>query len=162
VLLQEEGLAERSLVYATDLHDAPLRQAAAGAFPLVSLQQAEARYRAAGGTARLAKYYKVTGERGVFRPELRKNVLFASHNYMTDASFNEFDVVLCRDLLPELSPGLQQRVQGLLYDSLAPGGYLMLGEGDDVGPKLYGAGYEAVDERRPRPRPGAGERPAGG
>lgn len=75
-------------------------------------------------------------------------MLFASHNYMTDSSFNEFDAVLCRDLLPELSHGLQHRVHGLLYDSLASGGYLLLGRGDDVGPTPFAAGYETVDARR--------------
>ena len=145
VVLREEGLAEKSRVYATDLHDGPLRQAASGSFPLSRLKDAENRYHAAGGTADLRDYYRVAGGRGVFRPDLRRNVLFAQHNYMTDSSFNEFDVVLCQDLLSDLGHGLQQRVHRLIYDSLATGGYLLLRPGEDLRQTACGSRYEAVD-----------------
>jgi chemotaxis protein methyltransferase CheR len=145
VVLREEELTERSRVYATDLHEGPLRQAAAGSLPLARLRAAESGYRAAGGRARLQDYYEVAGGRGVFRSDLRKNVLFATHNYMTDSSFNEFDAVVCRSLLSELGHGLQQRVHRLIYDSLATGGYLLVRPGTDLDLLPPSARYEAVD-----------------
>lgn len=144
VTLREEGL-ERTQVYATDIHEAPLQQAASGSFPLNSLRSAELSYRAAGGHRSLTDYYTVEGSRGVFRPELRKNVVFASHNFVTDASFNQFDVILCRGVLPSLGASLQGRVHGLFYDSLPRAGFLALGRGEDLRRSPFEPRYEAVD-----------------
>jgi len=147
VLLQEEGLEERTQVYATDLHEATLRQAAAGVFPLDRLRAAELSYRAAGGRASLSDYYRVEAGQGVFRPELRRNVLFAAHNLVTDGSFNEFDVIFCRNVLPYLSHGLQSRVHRLLYDSLACPGFLALGRREDLKLTPFEGRYAPIDSR---------------
>lgn len=144
VTLLEEGL-ERTQVYATDIHEAPLQQAASGSFPLNRLRSAELSYRAAGGRNSLTDYYCVEGSRGVFRPELRQNVVFASHNFVTDASFNQFDVILCRGVLPSLGTSLQGRVHRLLYDSLPCAGFLALGRGEDLTRSPFEPRYEAVD-----------------
>jgi chemotaxis protein methyltransferase CheR len=145
VLLHEEGLDERSRVYATELEEGSLREAQAGAFDLERLRAAEAGYRAAGGRRRLSEYYRVVGGRGVFRPELRRNVVFASHNPVTDGSFNEFDVILCRNLLPSLRPTLQGRVHGLIRDSLARAGILALGRGEEPALPPFVSLYEPID-----------------
>lgn len=144
VTLREEGL-ERTRVYATDIHEAPLEQAASGSFPLNKLRSAELSYRAAGGRGSLAQYYEVDGVRGVFRPELRANVVFGSHNFVTDASFNQFDVILSRGVLPYLGQGLQGRVHKLFYESLPRAGFLALGRRMDLRLTPYEPRYEAVD-----------------
>jgi chemotaxis protein methyltransferase CheR len=145
VMLREEGLEERTRLYATEIHEAPLKHAAAGSFPLDRLQGAEMNYRAAGGAGQLADYYTVEGGRGVFRAELKRNVVFAAHNLATDASFNEFDVILCRNVLSVLSPKLQGRVHSLVYESLAPEGYLALGRGENLKPTPFEPRYAVLD-----------------
>jgi chemotaxis protein methyltransferase CheR len=144
VMLREEGL-ERAQVYATDIHEAPLQQAASGSFPLQKLRSAESGYRAAGGRGSLSEYYAVDGGRGVFREELRRNVVFASHNFATDASFNQFEIILSRAVLPYLGPSLQSRVHRLFYDSLPRAGFLALGRGADLKPTPLEPRYETVD-----------------
>jgi len=144
VTLREEGL-EHTQVYATDIHEAPLEQAASGTFPLSKLRSAELSYRAAGGRAGLSRYYDVDGFRGVFKPELRKNVVFASHNFVTDASFNQFDVILSRGVLACLGQSLQGRVHRLFYESLSHAGFLALGRGMDLRLTAFEPRYETVD-----------------
>jgi len=145
VTLHEEGLSERTQVYATDLHEAPIVKAAEGSFPIARLQAAELSYKAAGGQGKLGDYYTVHGGRGVFRPELRQNIVFASHNVTTDASFNEFDTILCRNVLPYLNERLQGRVHRLIYDSLARTGFLGLGRGEDLRLTPFEPRYAILD-----------------
>ncbi|HET9298648.1 MAG TPA: CheR family methyltransferase [Candidatus Polarisedimenticolaceae bacterium] len=143
VLLHEEGLDDKSQIYATDLDAEAVRHAAAGAFPLAALKAAEAGYRAAGGPGQLADYYRVDSRRGIFRRPLRRNIVFSPYNLVTDGSFNEFDVILCRNVLPSLQPTLQSRVHRLIRDSLARTGVLAL-EPDEMRPP-YRELYEPID-----------------
>ena len=144
VTLHEEGL-ERTQIWATDIHEAPLQHAVAGAFPLAKLRSAEMGYRAAGGRSSLSAYYRVERDRGVFGEALRRNVVFASHNFVTDASFNQFDVILCRGVLPCLGATLQGRVHKLFYDSLPRAGFLALGRSEDLKQTPFEPRYETVD-----------------
>lgn len=144
IVLAEEGLYGRSRVYATDLQPRLLQRAAAGAFELDAVRRWETAYEAAGGSGVLARYYSVEGRTAVMTPDLRRNVIFAQHNLVTDASFNEFNLVLCRNVLMYFAAPLQQRAHRLLYDSLAPLAYLGLGRKETVTPTLEGR-YAAVD-----------------
>jgi chemotaxis protein methyltransferase CheR len=144
VTLHEEGL-ERVQIYATDIHEAPLEHAASGAFPLAKLRSAEMGYRAAGGRSSLSAYYRVERDLGVFGEALRRNVVFASHNFVTDASFNQFDVILCRGVLACLGSSLQSRVHKLFYDSLPRAGFLALGRSEDLEQTPFEPRYETVD-----------------
>jgi chemotaxis protein methyltransferase CheR len=145
VVLHEEGLDAKSRVYATELDEGSVRQAQSGVFALERLKAAEPSYRAAGGRGSLSDYYRVQGGRGVFRPQLRRNVVFASHNPVTDGSFNEFDVILCRNVLPSLRPSLQGRVHRLIRDSLASAGVLALGRGEELARTPFAELYEPID-----------------
>jgi chemotaxis protein methyltransferase CheR len=146
IVLAEVGLYGRSRIYATDLQPRLLQRAAAGAFELDAVRRWEEAYGAAGGTARLARYYSVDGRAAVMSPDLRRNVMFAQHNLATDASFNEFNLVLCRNVVMYFTAPLQLRAHGLLYDSLAPLGYLGLGRRETVaGP--FDSRYSEVDRR---------------
>jgi chemotaxis protein methyltransferase CheR len=127
ILLMEENLYERSRVYATDLQPRLLQRAATGLFELEAVRRWDGAYQAAGGAHRLARYYEPDGRQAVMAPELRRNVMFAQHNLVTDASFNEFHLILCRNVLMYFTPPLQLRAQRLVHDSLAVFGYLGLG-----------------------------------
>ncbi len=132
ILLHEEGLYDRSRIYATDISTAALAKARAGLLALEGLEAAGARYQQAGGRQKLSDYYTVAQGEAVFDPALRRNIVFAQHNLATDSSFNEFNLVLCRNVLIYFGKPLQNRVHELLYQSLAMFGVLALGSQESL------------------------------
>ncbi len=127
VLLHEEGLLDKSRIYATDISEEALQRARDGILPIDRMQQYTRNYQAAGGTGEFSSYY--ASERGIvmLKPFLRERIVFARHNLATDSSFNEFHVVFCRNVMIYFDSELSNRVHGLFYDSLAAGGFLVLG-----------------------------------
>jgi len=144
ILLHEEGLYERCRIYATDVDESALARAKAGIFPLSAMQEYTRNYQKAGGRGAFAEYYTAGHDAVVFRPYLRDNVVFAAHNLAGDASFNEFHGILCRNVMIYFNRSLQDRVHKLLYDSLAPFGYLGLGHCESVRFSPFESVYEAV------------------
>jgi chemotaxis protein methyltransferase CheR len=132
ILLQEEGLYERSRLYATDMNDWALAQAKDAIYPLEEMLGYEADYRRAGGKGALSDYYRARYGRAIFRRELRKNIVWSQHNLVTDGSFNEFHVILCRNVLIYFDRALQARVHRLLYESLIPFGVLGFGQKESI------------------------------
>jgi chemotaxis protein methyltransferase CheR len=132
ILLQEEGLYERCRIYATDLNPSVLRKAREGIFPASSLEDCAGRYEKAGGARSFAEYYTNGYGSAIFRAALRANILFSQHNLAMDRSFNEFNVILCRNVMIYFQNSLQQRVHHLLYDSLATFGVLGLGSKESL------------------------------
>lgn len=147
ILLHEEGLADRCRIYATDLSDRVLENARAGIFPLSQMQEYSRNYWLAGGEAPFAEYYTADSEWVVFRKHLRDNVVFGTHNLVSDASFNEFHVILCRNVMIYFQRSLQERVHKLFHDSLVTFGYLGLGRSEAVRFTAFRDAYEALDER---------------
>jgi chemotaxis protein methyltransferase CheR len=127
ILLEEEGLLERTRIYATDINDVVLQQARAGIFPLNRMQEYTENYIRAGGTRSFSEYYTAAYDNAIFTPALREHVVFAKHNLVTDGPFNEFSLILCRNVLIYFNRTLQDRVHRLLYDSLANFGVLGVG-----------------------------------
>ena len=132
ILLAEEGLSDRVRIYATDINEAVLERARLGVFPLDKMQEYTQNYIRAGGTRSFSEYYVARYDGARFARELVDGVVFAQHNLVSDASFNEFNVITCRNVLIYFAQPLQERVHRLFYDSLAMFGVLALGtEGDD-------------------------------
>jgi chemotaxis protein methyltransferase CheR len=127
IMLREEGLLERSLIYATDIDAGVLALARSGSFPIERIQDYTRNYLTAGGEQSFSSYYTVDGNRAVFDPALLEDVVFAQHNLATDGSFNEFHLVVCRNVLIYFGRELQDRVLGLFDASLARRGMLALG-----------------------------------
>ena len=147
ILLQEEGLYARSRIYATDISEPALRLARQGVYPLHVMQAYTQNYMKAGAQRALSDYYRATDERAVLDPALRANLVFAAHNLATDASFNEFNLILCRNVMIYFAPRLQTRVHGLLFDSLSPFGVLGLGDKESLRFTRHEADYEALNDR---------------
>ena len=147
ILLREEGLYDRCRLYATDINDAVLRQAQRGELPLSSMRENTRHYIEAGGGHGFARWYKTRDGRAVLDPELRRNIVFAQHNLATDGSFNDFHLVVCRNVLIYFNRALQDRVHRLLYDSLIRFGFLGLGLKETARFTPHEAHYEELPER---------------
>lgn len=145
ILLLEEGLLDRTRIYATDMNEPALMQAREGAYPLRKMDEYTANHRQAGGKRPLSSYYESRGDVALFDPALQRDVVWATHNLATDASFNEFHLVLCRNVMIYFNPLLQRRVHSLLYDSLAHRGYLALGRQESIELTGYEPHYAVVD-----------------
>ncbi len=147
ILLHEEGIANRCRIYATDLSDVVLDRARAGVFPLSAMQEYSRNYQLAGGRGPFADYFTADSESVVFRRQLRDNVVFGTHNLVSDASFNEFHVILCRNVMIYFRRELQERVHGLFHESLVTFGFLGLGRSEAVRFSAYKDCYDTVDAK---------------
>jgi len=145
ILLREEGLYDRARIYATDINDKVLEQARAGVFPLEKMRDYTENYIRAGGTESFSSYYTAEGDIARFDPELMRQVVFAQHNLVSDAPFNEFNVIVCRNVMIYFGKALQDRVHELFYDSLEPFGILALGHKESIKFSKHEERYEALD-----------------
>jgi chemotaxis protein methyltransferase CheR len=127
ILLEEEGLYDRCRIYATDMNALVLKQARAGIFPATTVQHGAANYARSGGHKSLSEYYTSTQGEAIFRSSLKENIIFSQHNLAMEGSFNEFHLILCRNVMIYFTKPLQQRVHTLLYDSLSMFGILGIG-----------------------------------
>jgi chemotaxis protein methyltransferase CheR len=144
ILLQEEGIYDRCRIYATDINDNVLKKAKAGIYPLEMMQTYTANYIKSGGAQSFSRYYTAAYDGAIFQSSLRENVVFAQHNLATDASFNEFHVILCRNVMIYFNNELQCQVHRLLYDSLATLGILGLGTRESLRFSPHENAYEEV------------------
>lgn len=145
ILLHEEGIYEKSSIFATDINHKSIAQAKEGIFPLSSMQLYTKNYFEAGGIRAFSEYYKVIGENVIFNPFLQKNITFAEHSLVSDSSFNEFDIIICRNVLIYFNRSLQNEVHRLLYESLSLNGFLGLGNREGIRFTSYGNCYEEID-----------------
>jgi chemotaxis protein methyltransferase CheR len=145
ILLKEEGLFERSLIYATDINETELRRARAGLYPTDLIGKYTENYVKAGGRQRFSDYYSRQTDGAVLHPWLKKNVVFAQHNLATDYSFNEFHVVLCRNVMIYFNQSLQRRVHNLIYQSLMLSGVLGMGQKESLRLTPQESKYEELD-----------------
>ena len=133
IMLQEEDLAEKAQIYATDINPLWLERAKLRRFPLYRMREYTQNYLQAGGTQPFSAYYTAVDDYVVIQVELARNIHFFQHNLATDGSFHEFDLILCRNVLIYFTKKLQKRVHQLFYDSLSNDGYLALGRQETVG-----------------------------
>ena len=145
ILLKEENLYEKTKIYATDIHSRLLQKAREGRFPSQDLSETESRYRQTGGKGSFSDYISLEANSGVFESSLKKNIIFATHNIVTDSSFNEFNMIICRDVMIYFNQELQERVLKLLRESLVVLGFLALGSKESMRTSPQRNRYEEVD-----------------
>jgi chemotaxis protein methyltransferase CheR len=147
ILLEEEGLYDRCQIFATDMNESVLEKAAAGVVPLRGMRENTANYIRGGGRGAFAGFYTAVEDQAVLQPSLRRNMVFAQHNLVSDRSFNEFNLVFCRNVLIYFNRDLQDRVHRLFYQSLVRFGFLALGAKETVQFSAHEAAYEDLGER---------------
>lgn len=146
ILLEEEGLLDRTKVYATDINQKVLKQAKEGIFPASNIAAYTSGYYASGGKKEFSNYYLSNYGSLKFDSSLIKNVIFYPHNLATDSSFNEFHLILCRNVLIYFNRELQERVFKLFDESLVELGYLSLGKKETLAMSQISRNYSIVDK----------------
>ena len=132
ILLKEEKLYNKSIIYATDFNEKVLQTSKEGVYPIDRIKEYTRNYIQSGGRSSLADYYRAKYDFVIMNRNLRKNIVFADHNLVTDSAFGEMDVILCRNVLIYFNHELQNRVLKLFFDSLSHGGFLCLGSKETV------------------------------
>lgn len=144
ILLREEGLLERSQIYATDINPASLDKARQGIFALETLQKYTINYQRAGGTRAFSDYYTAAYGAAKFDPSLCANVIFADHSLATDSVFAETQLVSCRNVLIYFNQQLQDRALGLFHESLCHRGFLGLGSKESIDFSGYATRFDSL------------------
>lgn len=145
ILLYEEGLHHKATIYATDINETAIDIAKSGVFPLKKMQQYTKNYLHSGGAKAFSEYYTVRDNQAVFHPFLSENILFAQHNLAVDHSFNEFHVIICRNVMIYFDSTLQNRVHELFYNSLIYSGFLGIGKKEELVYTNFSSFYKEVD-----------------
>jgi chemotaxis protein methyltransferase CheR len=142
ILLAEEGLLERALIYASDINPEALKKAEAGVYALDRVALFSGNYLAAGGTASLSDYYHAAYDGVVFDRAFRQHMLFTDHSLATDTVFSEVHLVSCRNVLIYFDRPLQDRAVGLFREALVHRGFLGLGSKESL---QFGCHHDAFD-----------------
>jgi chemotaxis protein methyltransferase CheR len=147
IVLREEGLLERSRIYATDIDAESLRIAERGIYGLERVRAFSESYFAAGGRGSLSDYYTTAYGHAALDPALRQQIVFSDHSLATDAVFAEVQLVSCRNVLIYFDRTLQDRALGLFRDALCPRGFLGLGARETVAFSGHAQAFEPFAER---------------
>ena len=132
ILLQEEGFYDRAQIYATDFNEEALDRAKKGIFSIERIKEFTHNYLEAGGKESFSDYYLAKYDSAIMNKELKKNIVFANYNLASDSVFGEMHLILCRNVLIYFDKTLQNRVLGLLNDSMIHNGFLCLGSKESI------------------------------
>jgi chemotaxis protein methyltransferase CheR len=143
ILLREEGLLERTIIYATDINPSSLEKAKQGIYTVQNMREYAQNYRKAGGRRDFSDYYTCAYGNAIVDSSLRDNVTFADHSLATDSVFSETQLVSCRNVLIYFNKTLQDRAFGLFHESLCHRGFLVLGSKETLDFSSYADQFQA-------------------
>lgn len=146
ILLKEEGIKDNFIIYATDFNDNVLEIAKKGIYPAADMKLHTANYQKSGGKESFADYYHADYDSVIFDSLLKKNVVFANHNLVTDGVFGEMNMIICRNVLIYFNKVLQDHVLELFSKSLRINGFLCLGTKESLEFSSITSLYEPVDK----------------
>lgn len=144
ILLKEEGLLERSIIYATDINPVSLEKARKGIFSLERVRSYTNNYQQSGGKAAFSDYYTAAYDSALFDKSLCENISFADHSLATDSVFAETHLISCRNVMIYFNHELQERALGLFHDSLCRRGFLGLGSKESLDFSSYANEFEPL------------------
>lgn len=144
ILLKEEDLLDRTIIYATDINPESLDKARKGVFALEHLKTYTANYQKAGGTRAFSDYYTAAYGAALFDRSLTENITFADHSLATDSVFAETHLISCRNVLIYFNKKLQDRAFGLFHESLCHRGFLGLGSKESIDFSAYAGSFEPL------------------
>ena len=127
ILLKEHNLLDKSIIYATDINQSVLDAAKSAKYSIESFKENEINYRESEGTKKLTDYYTVFNGEILMNEDLKSKVIFSTHNLVSDNAFNQFDLIICRNVLIYFNKSLQDNVLQMFYNSLTENGILAIG-----------------------------------
>lgn len=148
ILLHEAKLAHKSVIYATDINPSVLETAKHGIYPIGLMRTYSQNYINSGGTSDFSQYYTANYDHVRFVDTLREKMIFATHNLVSDSSFNEFQLILCRNVLIYFDKNLQEKVFHLLDTSLQNLGYLALGSKETIRFSKLDGRYQQIEKEK--------------
>ncbi|MEZ4722413.1 MAG: protein-glutamate O-methyltransferase CheR [Flavobacteriales bacterium] len=148
ILLKEEGLYDRCQIYATDFNQYALKQAKEGIYRSESMKKYALNYQASGAQASFSNYYHAQYDSAIMDASLKKNIVWAHHNLVTDSDFAETQLIVCRNVMIYFNRHLQNQVHKLFYNSLSNGGILCLGNKESLQFSDFADSYEELDKKQ--------------
>jgi chemotaxis protein methyltransferase CheR len=148
IIMQEEGLYDRTTIYATDFNQQALNRAKEGIFSNSMMKEYTANYQLSGGKESFSNYYTSNYDNVIMNQSLKKNIVWANHNLVTDSVFAEVHLILCRNVLIYFDKNLQNKVQKLFYNSLINGGILCLGSKESLRFTDFYEAYTELDKKQ--------------
>jgi chemotaxis protein methyltransferase CheR len=145
ILLAEEGLLKNVMIYATDIDEVVLKKAREGIYELDRIKEYTKNYQKAGGTETFSDYYTANHRAVILDSRLKKNIVFAQHNLVTDSTFGEMNLIICRNVLIYFDRELQNRVIDLFKRSLVRRGLLCLGSKETLNFSSHRKSFEDFD-----------------
>lgn len=147
ILLKEETLFNKTRIYATDINQKVLNTAKDGIYPIAYMKDYSRNYLNAGGHGSLSDYYFANYNNAILNNELSRNLVFSIHNLAQDGSFNEFNLIVCRNVLIYFQKELQEKVLGLFLESLPMFGFLALGNKESIRFTKIQNHFEVIDDK---------------
>lgn len=148
ILMKEEGLYDKSLIYATDFNDTVLDISKRGIYPAADIKKSTCNYQKAGGKESFGNYYHAEYDSVIFDRSLKDNIVFANHNLVTDGSFGEMNLIFCRNVLIYFNKDLQNRVLTLFSESLCHNGFLCLGSKENLEFSDVAGAFVLIDKKQ--------------
>jgi chemotaxis protein methyltransferase CheR len=148
IVLKEANLLHKSLLYATDLNPGVLEKARKGIFPMAQMKQYSENYIESGGKNDFSAYYTAQYGQVKFNDTLAEKMIFSTHNLVSDRSFNEFDLILCRNVLIYFDKHLQEQTLNLFDESIGTLGYLALGSKETLNFSTIKSKYKQLNKEK--------------
>jgi len=147
ILLEEANLMHKSRIYATDLNPSVIENIGRGIFPMKEMKQYSENYILSGGKKDFSQYYTAKYDWAKFDERLRSKMIVSTHNLVSDSSFNEFQMILCRNVLIYFDKELQDKVLTLFDESLEKLGFLVLGSKENIRFSSIAAKYKQLENK---------------
>lgn len=147
ILLSENNLYNRTKIYGTDINSEVIKKAKEGIYSLKLMKGYTTNYIKSNGSSSFSEYYTAHYDSSIMNQNLKKNLIFSVHNLVSDKSFNEFNMILCRNVLIYFNQKLQEKVFQLFHESLGIFGFLALGSKESMMASKYKDKYEVIDKR---------------
>lgn len=148
IILKELDLLKKSLIYATDINSAVLEKAAQAIIPLSKMKQYSENYIASGGTENFSDYYSANYSLAKLHDDVKSKIIFSTHNLASENSFNEFQLILCRNVLIYFDRQLQTKIFELFDNSLENLGYLGLGSKESLDFSVLSKKYKKINGQK--------------
>lgn len=148
IMLSELNLLHKSLIYATDINPGVVDKAKRGIFPLGQMKINSENYIQAGGNNDFSSYYTAQYDHAIFNEELKRKMIFSTHNLVSDTSFNEFQLIMCRNVLIYFDKDLQDKALQLFDNSMEPHGFLVLGSKETIKFSVIATKYKQMDKQK--------------